>query len=56
MKDLLYWKVLVIKMIDLWVRLIEGGQRSFEDCPDSLKDSVRAILIADGFLSEDTNG
>lgn len=37
-------------MVDTWIRLVESGEREFEDCPEKFKEKVRARLIEDGYM------
>lgn len=36
-------------MVETWVRLIEGGAKTYDECPDSIKEEVKARLIEDGY-------
>lgn len=39
-------------MVDIWVRLIESGAKSFDDCPEKIKEAVKERLIEDGYWTE----
>ncbi len=39
-------------MVEIWVRLIESGEKEFSECLAKIKDAVKAKLIEDGYLED----
>lgn len=38
-------------MVEIWVRLIESGVKTLDECPARIKEKVQIRLVEDGYLS-----
>lgn len=37
-------------MVDIWVKMIESGVKTLDECPAKIKDKVAKRLREDGYL------
>ena len=44
---------MALDIAGLWVRKIEEGERTFDEVPNKLKESVKKRLLEDGYIIED---